>query len=79
MQFHYKSAIRATGESKFKNSSSFSPSAKHHNTMKTQFSIIIVQVIFAALATVVYGIPAHDDHIGRALMRRHSHCNWDRL
>jgi hypothetical protein len=58
----------------FKNSSSFSPSAKHHNSMKIQFSII---VIFAALAAVVYGIPAHNDHIGRALMRRG--CNWSRL
>ena len=35
--------------------------------MKIQFSII---VIFAALVAVVYGIPAHNDHIGRALMRR---------
>jgi hypothetical protein len=42
--------------------------------MKIQFSII---VIFAALAAVVYGIPAHNDHIGRALMRRG--CNWSRL
>ena len=45
----------------------------HRLTM--QFSIF---VLFAAFAALVYGIPTHNDHIGRALMRR-ANCDWNRV